>query len=80
MATKKVTITIPEELLEAARGLTDNISGFAAEAFAEQIRRELLAEEMRRYQAEYGEFTEAELAEARHRLFGTPDESTGRAG
>ncbi|MBL0886829.1 type II toxin-antitoxin system CcdA family antitoxin [Myceligenerans indicum] len=79
MATKKVTITIPEELLEAARGLTDNVSGFAAEAFAEQIRRELLAEEMRHFQEAHGEFTDEELAEARSRLFGDGAEAQGAA-
>lgn len=73
MATKKVTITIPEELLESARALTDNISGFAAEAFEHRIRRELLAEEMRRYQEEHGEFTEEEIAAARARLHGKAD-------
>ncbi|MEU1592080.1 type II toxin-antitoxin system CcdA family antitoxin [Streptomyces sp. NPDC005708] len=71
MATKKITITVPEELLEAARGLTDNISGFAAEALAAKIRRELLAEDLRRYEEEHGAFTEEEMAEAFARLNGT---------
>ncbi|MGW9023605.1 type II toxin-antitoxin system CcdA family antitoxin [Streptomyces sp. NPDC055722] len=71
MATKKITITVPEELLEAARGLTDNISGFAAEALAAKIRRELLAEDLRRYEKEHGAFTEEEMAEAYARLNGT---------
>ncbi|MFT4216822.1 MAG: hypothetical protein QM619_06500 [Micropruina sp.] len=31
MATRKITITLPEELVETARGLTDNLSGYAAE-------------------------------------------------
>ena len=34
MATRKITITLPEELVDAARGLTDNLSGYAAEALA----------------------------------------------
>ncbi|MBY8866409.1 MULTISPECIES: type II toxin-antitoxin system CcdA family antitoxin [Streptomyces] len=70
MATKKITITVPEELVEAARGLTDNISGFATEALASRIRRELLAEDLRRHQEEHGAFTEEELAEAFARLTG----------
>lgn len=70
MATKKITITVPEELLESARGLTDNISGFAAEALAARIRRELIAEDIRRYEEEHGAFTEEELAEAFAKLHG----------
>ncbi|MGW0820018.1 type II toxin-antitoxin system CcdA family antitoxin [Streptomyces sp. NPDC002845] len=71
MVTKKITITVPEELVESARELTDNISGFAAEALAARIRRELLAEDLRRYEEEHGAFTEEELAEAFARLHGT---------
>lgn len=70
MATKKITITLPEELVEAARGLTDNLSGYAAEALARKIRNELLAEDLRRYQEEHGAFTEEEMAEADARLHG----------
>lgn len=73
MATKKITITVPEELVEAARGLTDNISGFAAEALAARIRNVLLAEELRRYEEKHGAFTEEEMAEAFARLHGTAD-------
>ena len=46
MATRKITITLPEELVDAARGLTDNLSGYAAEALAAKIRHELLGEEL----------------------------------
>ncbi|MGV9244813.1 type II toxin-antitoxin system CcdA family antitoxin [Streptomyces sp. NPDC003710] len=75
MATKKITITVPEELVEAARGLTDNLSGFAAEALAAKIRRELLAEDLRRYEEEHGAFTEEEMAEAFARLNGAAPSS-----
>ncbi|MBK3566873.1 MULTISPECIES: type II toxin-antitoxin system CcdA family antitoxin [unclassified Streptomyces] len=70
MASKKITITVPEELVEAARELTDNISGYVAEAFASRIRRELLAEDLRLYEEEHGAFTEEEMAEAFARLNG----------
>ena len=74
MATKKITITVPEELVEAARGLTDNLSGFAAEALAAKVRNALLAEDLRRYEEEHGAFTEEEMAEAFARLSGIADE------
>ena len=71
MATKKITITLPEELVEAARGFTDNLSGYAAEALARKIRNDLLAEDLRRYEEEHGAFTEEEMAEADSRLHGS---------
>ncbi|MDX3311111.1 type II toxin-antitoxin system CcdA family antitoxin [Streptomyces sp. NPDC054884] len=64
MASKKITITVPEELVEAARELTDNVSGYIAEAFARKIRNDLLAEEVRRYEESHGAFTDEERAEA----------------
>ena len=72
MATKKITITVPEELLDAARELTGNLSGYIAEAFARQIRNDLLAQEMRRYQEEHGAFTDEERAAADAFLHGDP--------
>ncbi|MEV0483267.1 type II toxin-antitoxin system CcdA family antitoxin [Streptomyces sp. NPDC050508] len=72
MASKKITITVPEELVEAARELTDNVSGYVAEAFARKIRNDLLAEEVRRYEAEHGAFTDEERAEADALLHGDP--------
>lgn len=71
MATKKITITLPEELVDAARGFTDNLSGYAAEALARKIRNELLAEELRRYEEEHGAFTDEEMTEADARLYGS---------
>lgn len=53
--------------------MTDNISGYVAEAVARRIRNELLGQYLDRYEEEHGAFTEAELAEADARLFG-PDE------
>ncbi|MFD7895720.1 hypothetical protein [Streptomyces sp. NPDC059743] len=70
MATKKISVTLPEELVEAARGFTDDLSGYAAEALARKIRNELLGEEMRRYEEEHGAFSDVERAEADARLYG----------
>lgn len=79
MASKKITITLPEELVEAAREFTDNVSGFAAEALADKIRGELLDQEIRRHEAEHGVFTQEEMAAARRALYGDPTTETGAA-
>ncbi|MEV7967196.1 hypothetical protein AB0O34_14605 [Sphaerisporangium sp. NPDC088356] len=59
------------------RKLTDNVSGYVAEAVARQIRHQLLGEDLRRHQEEHGAFTEEELSEARARIFGAV-RSTGQ--
>ncbi|MGX1883780.1 type II toxin-antitoxin system CcdA family antitoxin [Streptomyces sp. NPDC055287] len=64
MASKKITISLPEELVASARELTDNLSGYAAEALARRIRNDLLGEELRRYEREHGAFTDEERARA----------------
>ncbi|GAA0679977.1 hypothetical protein GCM10010193_37070 [Kitasatospora atroaurantiaca] len=51
--------------------LTDNVSGYVAEAVARQIRHQLLGEELRRYEDEHGAFTDEELAAAQARIFGS---------
>lgn len=38
--TKRVTITIPQKLLDEIRSHSNNVSGFLAEAAAERLRRE----------------------------------------
>lgn len=38
--TKRVTITIPQELFDEIRSHSNNVSGFLAEAAAERLRRE----------------------------------------
>ncbi|MFI6707979.1 hypothetical protein ACIBF7_16220 [Nonomuraea sp. NPDC050478] len=55
------------------RKLTDNVSGYVAEAVARQLRHQLLGEDLRRHQEEHGEFTDEELARARARIFGSSD-------
>ncbi|MEV6298198.1 hypothetical protein AB0M02_02205 [Actinoplanes sp. NPDC051861] len=65
--TKKVTITLPIELLESMKAHTGNVAGYLAE------RRRLLREELDHYQGESGAFTEQEMAEAQAPLHGTGD-------
>ncbi|MDR2253433.1 MAG: type II toxin-antitoxin system CcdA family antitoxin [Bifidobacteriaceae bacterium] len=79
MATRKVTVTVPDEILGAARGLTENLSGYVAEALARQVRHDLLGQELRRYQTEHGPFGFDELAAAEAELFGAAGASQGAA-
>ncbi|MBL7254894.1 hypothetical protein [Paractinoplanes lichenicola] len=75
--TKKVTITLPVELLESMKSHTDNVSGYLTELAERAERRRLLREDLDRYQGEFGAFTDEEMAEARTLLHGT--EATGQA-
>ncbi|PRY28288.1 hypothetical protein [Pseudosporangium ferrugineum] len=75
--TKKVTITLPVELLESMKTHTDNVSGYLTELAERAERRRLLRAELDRYQGESGAFTDEEMAEARSLLHGA--EETGRA-
>lgn len=77
--TTRVTITLPTEQVEALKRMTDNVSGWVAEATARQLRAQLLAVEMEQYQEEYGEFTEEELAAAEAAI-GGEDARTSSAG
>lgn len=69
--TKKVTITLPVELLESMRKHTDNVSGYLTELAERAERRRLLREELDGYQEEFGAFTDEEMAETRALLHGT---------
>ena len=71
--TKKVTITLPAELLESIKTHTDNVSGYLTELAERAERRRLLREELDRYQEEFGAFTDEEMAEARALLHGTAE-------
>lgn len=68
--TTRITVTLPSEQVEELKKVTDNISGWVAEAVARRIRHQLLGEDLQRYQEEYGEFTEEEMAEAYAQIFG----------
>ncbi|MGW0571956.1 hypothetical protein [Streptomyces tauricus] len=71
MATKKYTVTLPEELAEAIRAEVGpgGFSRYVTQAIERQRERERLHEAVRWWESEYGEITEAELAEveAEHR-------------
>jgi post-segregation antitoxin (ccd killing protein) len=69
--TTRITVTLPTEQVAELRKLTDNVSGYVAEAVAQQIRHHLLGEELRRYQEEHGAFTDEEMAQADAMIFGT---------
>ncbi|MFD7728923.1 hypothetical protein ACFV6F_00850 [Kitasatospora phosalacinea] len=69
-ATTRITVTLPTEQVAELKKLTDNVSGYVAEAVARQLRLQLLAEDLRQYQEEHGAFTEEERARAREEIFG----------
>ena len=69
-ATTRITVTLPTEQVDELKKLTDNVSGYVAEAVARQIRHQLLGEDLRRHQEEHGAFTDEELAEAHSKIFG----------
>lgn len=66
MATKKYTVTLPEELAEAIREEVGpgNFSGYVTQAIERQRERERLHAGVERWEAEYGAITDEELAEA----------------
>ncbi|MEV7234256.1 type II toxin-antitoxin system CcdA family antitoxin [Streptomyces sp. NPDC051020] len=70
-STTRITVTLPSDQVAELRKLTDNVSGYVAEAVARQIRHQLLGDDLRRHEEEHGGFTEEELAEARAKIFGT---------
>ncbi|MEU0043686.1 hypothetical protein [Streptomyces werraensis] len=67
--TTRITVTLPTEQVAELKELTDNVSGYVAEAVARQLRHQLLRADLLRHQEEHGAFTEEELAEARSRIF-----------
>jgi len=73
--TKKVTITLPVELLESMKAHTDNVSDYITELAERAERRRLLREELDGYQGEFGAFTDEEMAEARALLHGAEGEA-----
>jgi post-segregation antitoxin (ccd killing protein) len=71
--TTRITVTLPTDQVAELRKLTDNVSGYVAEAVARQLRHQLLGADLLSHQEEHEAFTEEELAEARSRIFGTAD-------
>ncbi|WP_084965719.1 hypothetical protein [Thermoactinospora rubra] len=62
--TTRITVTLPTEQVAALKKITDNVSGYVAEAVARRLRYQLREEDLRRYEERYGEITDEELAEA----------------
>ncbi|MBT3151243.1 hypothetical protein HTV45_10155 [Streptomyces sp. CHD11] len=69
--TTRITVTLPTEQVAELRKLTDNVSGYVAEAVARQLRHQLLGDDLLRHQEEHGAFTGEEPAQARSRIFGS---------
>ncbi len=76
-STTRITVTLPSDQVAELRKLTDNVSGYVAEAVARQIRHQLLGDDLRRHEEEHGPFSDEELAEARAKIFGSDGTSTG---
>ena len=76
-STTRITVTLPSDQVAELRKLTDNVSGYVAEAVARQIRHQLMGDDLRRHEEEHGAFTDEELAEARAKIFGTAGSGRG---
>lgn len=70
-STTRITVTLPSDQVAELRKLTDNVSGYVAEAVARQIRHQLLGDDLRRHEEEHGPFSDEELTEARAKIFGS---------
>lgn len=75
--TTRITVTLPAEQVAELKKLTDNVSGYVAEAVARQIRHQLLGADLREHEEVHGAFTDEELAEARERVLGAADGASG---
>ncbi|MFD3516815.1 hypothetical protein [Streptomyces sp. NPDC058657] len=75
-STTRITVTLPSDQVAELRKLTDNVSGYVAEAVARQIRHQLLGDDLRRHEEEHGNFTDEELAEAHSKIFDPASTST----
>ncbi|MGW0733798.1 hypothetical protein [Streptomyces sp. NPDC002851] len=75
--TTRITVTLPTEQVAELKKLTDNVSGYVADAVARQIRHQLLGADLRDYTDEHGAFSDEELAQARARIFGTTQATDG---
>ncbi|MFJ6806081.1 hypothetical protein ACIQRK_08570 [Streptomyces anulatus] len=70
-STTRITVTLPSDQVAELRKLTDNVSGYVAEAVARQVRHQLLGEDLRRHEEDHGRFSDDELLEAGAKIFGT---------
>ncbi|NIK55539.1 hypothetical protein [Kribbella shirazensis] len=63
--TTRITVTLPSDQVAELNKITDNVAGYVADAVTRQLRHQLLAGDLQRYQDQHGEFSKEELAEAR---------------
>ncbi|GAA1356101.1 hypothetical protein [Streptomyces beijiangensis] len=77
--TTRITVTLPTEQVAELKKITDNVSGYVAEAVARQIRHQLLGADLRSHTDEYGAFSSAELADARSRIFSGAESEGGES-
>jgi post-segregation antitoxin (ccd killing protein) len=84
MATKKVTVTLPEELIEAlgaaAREEGIPLSRLVASAAESELRRRVGRRLVTDWQAEHGAFTAEELAAARAEMAAADAQTFGASG
>lgn len=84
MATKKVTVTLPEELIDAlgvaAREDGVPLSRLVANAAERELRRRIGQHLIAEWQAEHGAFTAEELAAARAEMAAADAEALGVSG
>ncbi|MEU4177029.1 hypothetical protein [Streptomyces sp. NPDC026589] len=73
----RITVMLPSDQVAELCKLTDNVSGYVAEAVARQIRRQLLGDDLRRHKDENGPFGDEELAEANAKIFSDAGTSEG---
>lgn len=75
MATRKITITVPDELVESIKGRVDarGVSAYIAAAAAHQDAMDRLRELTERLEAEYGPVTAEEERAALERIAATDD-------
>ncbi|WP_326766447.1 type II toxin-antitoxin system CcdA family antitoxin [Streptomyces sp. NBC_01591] len=79
-STTRITVTLPSDQVAELHKLTDNISGYVAEAVARQIRHQLLGGDLRRHEEEHGGFSDEELTEAQSKISGAAASSKDAEG
>ena len=69
MGVKKIAVSLPQELVEAARSAAEeegqSLSGWLAEAAGDRLRLKNAARALEAFEAEHGEIREEELEEVR---------------
>ena len=81
MATKKLTVTLPTELIDVMHAAANEdgvpVSRFVASALERDLRRRIGRALVAEWQAAHGEFTPAEIAAARAEMAAADAEALG---